>query len=71
VRLLLDTHAFLWFITDDPKLSVTAQALITDPDNEILVSGDQQIEADLDAGRLNAVLAEVDRECEAGPARPL
>jgi PIN domain nuclease of toxin-antitoxin system len=38
VRLLLDTHAFLWFITDDPKLSMTAQGLITDPDNEILVS---------------------------------
>jgi hypothetical protein len=32
---------------------------------------DQQIEADLDAGRLNAVLAEVERECEAGLARPL
>jgi hypothetical protein len=32
---------------------------------------DQQIETDLDAGRLNAVLAEVDRECEAGLARPL
>ena len=32
---------------------------------------DQQIETDLDTGRLNAVLAEVDRECEAGLARPL
>ena len=32
---------------------------------------DQQIGADLDAGRLNSVLAEVERECEAGLARPL
>jgi len=38
VKLLLDTHAFLWFITDDPKLSATAKAAIADADNEILVS---------------------------------
>jgi PIN domain nuclease of toxin-antitoxin system len=38
VRLLLDTHAFLWFITDDPQLSAAAKALIADPNNEILVS---------------------------------
>jgi len=38
VRLLLNTHAFLWFITDDPQLSAAGKALIADPDNEILVS---------------------------------
>jgi PIN domain nuclease of toxin-antitoxin system len=38
VTLLLDTHAFLWFITDDPQLSAAAKSLIGDPDNEILVS---------------------------------
>ena len=38
MRLLLDTHAFLWFITNDPKLSSSAQGLIADPNNEILVS---------------------------------
>src|SRR5467141_2646692 len=38
MRLLLDTHAFLWFITNDPRLSATALALIADPNNEILVS---------------------------------
>lgn len=32
---------------------------------------DRQIEEDLDAGRLDAVLAEVDAEYEAGQARPL
>jgi uncharacterized protein YfaS (alpha-2-macroglobulin family) len=36
--LLLDTHAFLWFVTDDPQLSAKAKALIGDPNNEILVS---------------------------------
>ena len=32
---------------------------------------DQQIEEDLNAGRLDAFLAEVDREYEAGLAQPL
>jgi PIN domain nuclease of toxin-antitoxin system len=38
MRLLLDTHAFLWFVTNDPLLSATAQALIADPTNEIVIS---------------------------------
>jgi len=38
VRLLLDTQAFLWFITNDPKLSAPAKAWIADPANEVLVS---------------------------------
>jgi PIN domain nuclease of toxin-antitoxin system len=35
---LLDTHAFLWFINDDPALSATAKALIEDPENTIYLS---------------------------------
>jgi hypothetical protein len=31
---------------------------------------DKQIENDLEAGRLDAMLAQVDKECEAGLARP-
>ena len=38
MRLLLDTHVFLWFILTDPKLSATAEALIRDPANDILIS---------------------------------
>jgi len=38
VRLLLDTHAFLWFILADPRLSATALGLITDPLNHKHVS---------------------------------
>ena len=30
MHLLLDTHAFLWFITDDPALSVEARRAIAD-----------------------------------------
>jgi hypothetical protein len=38
VRLLLDTHAFLWFLLDNPKLSVAARDLIDDPSNDIELS---------------------------------
>jgi PIN domain nuclease of toxin-antitoxin system len=38
MRLLLDTHALLWFLGGDPKLSRLATDLMLDPDNEILVS---------------------------------
>lgn len=38
MRLLLDTHAFLWFILDEPQLSSAARALIADPRNQIEVS---------------------------------
>jgi PIN domain nuclease of toxin-antitoxin system len=38
VRLLLDTHTFLWFVLDDPQLSTTARALVVDPTNDIEVS---------------------------------
>jgi PIN domain nuclease of toxin-antitoxin system len=33
MNLLLDTHAFLWFITNDPRLSSQAQSLIQSPAN--------------------------------------
>jgi PIN domain nuclease of toxin-antitoxin system len=38
MRFLLDTHAFLWFIEDDPKLAPLAKSLIAEPANEILLS---------------------------------
>ena len=38
MRLLLDTHAFLWFITNDAQLSATAKSHISDLSNEILIS---------------------------------
>ncbi len=38
LRALLDTHSFLWFVTANPKLSATAERLITAGNNEILLS---------------------------------
>lgn len=37
-RLLVDTHALLWWLTDDPALSPPARAAIAEPTNEPLVS---------------------------------
>lgn len=38
MRLLLDTHVALWALTNDPRLSRRARALIEDPANDVLVS---------------------------------
>ncbi|RVT53678.1 type II toxin-antitoxin system VapC family toxin [Rubrivivax albus] len=38
MRLLLDTHALLWWWNDDAKLSDTARRAITDEQNGIFVS---------------------------------
>src|SRR3954468_13413938 len=38
MRLLLDTHVFLWYITADAKLPATFRAAITDPANEVFLS---------------------------------
>jgi PIN domain nuclease of toxin-antitoxin system len=37
MRLLLDTHAFLWFIDDSPRLSARAKTLL-ESDAELLLS---------------------------------
>ena len=38
MTLLLDTHALLWFLADDPRLSVSARTTIEDPANPRLLS---------------------------------
>ena len=38
MRLLLDTHAFLWFVLDDARLSSVARDAIAEPANRVLVS---------------------------------
>ena len=38
MRVILDTHAFLWFIMGDARLSASARGLIEDAQNERLVS---------------------------------
>src|SRR5580658_1401575 len=38
MRILLDTHALLWWVFGDPQLSSAAKAAIADENNEVLVS---------------------------------
>lgn len=38
MRLLLDTHVFLWALMDDPKLSDPAREAFLDPANDLLLS---------------------------------
>lgn len=38
MRLLLDTHTFLWFITDSPELSKVAKDILESPDNDLFLS---------------------------------
>lgn len=38
MKLLLDTHTFLWFITGASQLSVNARLVIEDPSNDKFVS---------------------------------
>ncbi len=38
MRLLIDTHILLWWLSDDPHLPAAARSAISSPDNEVLVS---------------------------------
>ena len=38
MKLLLDTHAFLWFALNDRQLSAVDCDLIVDPFNDVLIS---------------------------------
>jgi len=38
LKALLDTHVFLWWITDDPQLPTHIRRVISDSDNELFFS---------------------------------
>ncbi|HVA67692.1 MAG TPA: type II toxin-antitoxin system VapC family toxin, partial [Candidatus Binataceae bacterium] len=38
MKVLLDTHAFLWWVSDDPRVSRRARRIIADSSNQILLS---------------------------------
>ena len=56
MKLLLDSHAYLWWLADDSKLSATAKAAIADPANSVMVSAATiwEIEIKRAVGRLDA-----------------
>jgi PIN domain nuclease of toxin-antitoxin system len=50
VRLLLDTHAFLWWVIDDDRLSEQAGELVADGSNEVYLSAASVWEIAIKAG---------------------
>lgn len=54
--LLLDAHALLWWLADDPMLDRGARAAIRDPSNDVLVSAASvwEIEIKRALGKLSA-----------------
>jgi PIN domain nuclease of toxin-antitoxin system len=50
VRLLLDTHAFLWWVTDDDRMSERAGELIADGANDVYFSAASAWEIAIKAG---------------------
>jgi PIN domain nuclease of toxin-antitoxin system len=50
VRLLLDTHALLWWLSDDPSLSEVARAAIATPDADVAVSAASAWEISIKSG---------------------
>lgn len=53
MRLLLDTHTFLWFIADDPRLSTSAKVLLeSDVDLFLSVASLWEIAIKVSVGKL-------------------
>ena len=50
MRALLDTHAFLWWISDDPRLSEKAREIIADGRNDLFFSAASGWEISIKAG---------------------
>jgi PIN domain nuclease of toxin-antitoxin system len=50
MRLLLDTHAFLWFVTGDARLSRAARRALEAADNELILSAASVWELAIKAG---------------------
>lgn len=59
MRLLLDTHAFLWWLAGDENLSTVSRAAIADQGNEIFVSAASawEISTQFRLGKLPGVAA--------------
>lgn len=63
MKFLLDTHALLWWFTDDPRLSPLARDTIADEANAILVSAASawEIATKYRLGKLNEAVGAVRR----------
>ncbi len=61
MKLLLDTHAVLWWLSDDARLGPSAREMIADPGNDVLVSAASlwEIVVKQRVGKLQADIGEI------------
>ena len=59
MKVLIDTHTFLWWNTEDPQLSARAREIIADGRNEVLFSAASAWEIAIKAAKGKLVLPEV------------
>ena len=76
MTLLLDTHAFLWWLDDNPRLGPKSRAAIADPNNTVWVSAASAWEIAIKAGLGRLEMSEppedaLPREIERGGFRAL
>lgn len=64
MRVLLDTHALLWWLTDDAQLGLRARDHIGDTGNEIAISSASlwEIVIKQRLGKLDGDIAEIEKE---------
>ncbi len=63
MKLLLDTHTLLWWLSDDRRIGQGARTLIADPGNDILVSVASlwEIVVKLRVGKLEVDIGAIER----------
>nr|WP_294551744.1 type II toxin-antitoxin system VapC family toxin [uncultured Rhodopila sp.] len=68
MKLLLDTHALIWWLSDDDRIGPQARALIADPGNDVLVSVVSlwEIVVKVRVGKLDSDIREVIGACDKG-----
>jgi PIN domain nuclease of toxin-antitoxin system len=73
VRLLLDTHVLLWWLSDDRKLAKNARDIIANSNNDVLVSSASVWEVAIKAalGRLEVELDDLEDAIVRNGFRPL
>jgi PIN domain nuclease of toxin-antitoxin system len=73
VKLLLDTLALIWWMSDDERIGPQARALIADPGNDVLISVVSlwEIVVKLRVGKLEADIQEIAGACESSGFIPL
>lgn len=58
MRVLVDTHAFIWWLVDDDRLSEVARAVLGDRANDVLLSAASAFEIAVKASRGRLTLPE-------------